>query len=37
MSLEKYRWDLVNCERCSMCKWQHPWSVKSRERAMVCP
>ena len=21
MSLEKYRWDLVNCERCSMCKW----------------
>lgn len=37
MSLEKYRWDLVNCERCSMCKWQHPWSVKSRARAMVCP
>lgn len=37
MSLEKYRWDLVNCERCSMCKWQHPWRVKSRDRAMVCP
>lgn len=37
MSLEKYRWDLVNCERCSMCKWMHPWSVKSKERAMVCP
>jgi len=37
MSLEKYRWDLVNCERCSMCKWQHPWAVKSRDRAMVCP
>jgi len=37
MGLEKYRWDLVNCERCSMCKWVHPWSVKSKERAMVCP
>jgi Fe-S oxidoreductase len=37
MSLEKYRWDLVNCERCSMCKWVHPWSVKSHDRARVCP
>lgn len=37
MSLEKYRWDLVNCERCSMCKWVHPWTVKSKERAVVCP
>lgn len=37
MSLEKYRWDLVNCERCSMCKWVHPWSVKSYERARICP
>ena len=37
MSLEKYRWDLVNCERCSMCKWVHPWSVKSKERARICP
>jgi Fe-S oxidoreductase len=37
MSLEKYRWDLVNCERCSMCKWVHPWTVKSKERASVCP
>jgi Fe-S oxidoreductase len=37
MSLEKYRWDLVNCERCSMCKWVHPWSVKSKERAPLCP
>jgi len=37
MSLEKYRWDLVNCERCSMCKWVHPWSVKSKARSMVCP
>ncbi len=35
--LEKYRWDLVNCERCSMCKWVHPWSVKSKERAKICP
>ncbi len=35
--LEKYRWDLVNCERCSMCKWVHPWSVKSKERAPLCP
>jgi len=37
MSLEKYRWDLVNCERCSMCKWVHPWSVKSKANAMICP
>ncbi len=37
MSLEKYRWDLVNCERCSMCKWLHPWSVKSKEAARICP
>jgi len=37
MSLEKYRWDLINCERCSMCKWLHPWSVKSRARARICP
>ena len=37
MSLEKYRWDLVNCERCSMCKWVHPWSVKSADRARICP
>jgi Fe-S oxidoreductase len=37
MSLEKYRWDLVNCERCSMCKWVHPWTVQSKERAVVCP
>ncbi len=37
MSLEKYTWDLVNCERCSMCKWVHPWSVQSKERAMICP
>ena len=37
MSLEKYRWDLVNCERCSMCKWVHPWSVNSRARARICP
>jgi len=37
MSLEKYRWDLVNCERCSMCKWVHPWSVKSKARARICP
>lgn len=37
MSLEKYRWDLVNCERCSMCKWVHPWRVKSKERAPLCP
>lgn len=37
MSLEKYRWDLVNCERCSMCKWVHPWSVKSKARAQICP
>ncbi len=37
MNLEKYRWDLVNCERCSMCKWVHPWSVKSRDRARICP
>jgi len=37
MSLEKYRWDLVNCERCSMCKWVHPWSIKSKERARICP
>jgi Fe-S oxidoreductase len=37
MSLEKYRWDLVNCERCSMCKWVHPWSVKSKDRARICP
>ncbi len=37
MNLDAYRWDLVNCERCSMCKWVHPWSVKSTERAVVCP
>jgi len=37
MSLEKYRWDLVNCERCSMCKWVHPWSVQSKYRARICP
>ena len=37
MSLEKHRWDLVNCERCSMCKWVHPWSVRSRDRARICP
>lgn len=37
MGLEKYRWDLVNCERCSMCKWLHPWSVKSKDRASICP
>jgi Fe-S oxidoreductase len=37
MILEKYRWDLVNCERCSMCKWVHPWSVKSKARARICP
>ncbi|MCX8043722.1 MAG: (Fe-S)-binding protein [Desulfobacterota bacterium] len=37
MGLEKYRWDLVNCERCSMCKWVHPWSIKSRDRARICP
>jgi len=37
MSLEKYRWDLVNCERCSMCKWVHPWRVNSKERAPLCP
>jgi len=37
MGLEQYRWDLVNCERCSMCKWVHPWSVKSRDRARICP
>ena len=37
MSLEKYRWDLVNCERCSMCKWVHPWSVQSKDRARICP
>jgi len=37
MGLEKYRWDLVNCERCSMCKWVHPWSVKSKARARICP
>jgi Fe-S oxidoreductase len=37
MGLEKYRWDLVNCERCSMCKWVHPWSVKSKARASICP
>ncbi|MCX5887421.1 MAG: heterodisulfide reductase-related iron-sulfur binding cluster [Proteobacteria bacterium] len=37
MSLEKYRWDLINCERCSMCKWVHPWSVKSKARARICP
>lgn len=37
MALEQYRWDLVNCERCSMCKWVHPWSVKSRDRARICP
>lgn len=37
MSLEKYRWDIVNCERCSMCKWLHPWSVKSKARARICP
>jgi len=37
MSLEKYRWDLINCERCSMCKWLHPWSVKSKARARICP
>lgn len=35
--LEKYRWDLVNCERCSMCKWVHPWSVKNKETAKICP
>jgi len=37
MSLERYRWDLVNCERCSMCKWVHPWSVKSKDHARICP
>jgi len=37
MGLEKYRWDLVNCERCSMCKWVHPWSVKSKDFAQICP
>lgn len=37
MGLEKFRWDLVNCERCSMCKWVHPWSVKSKTRARICP
>jgi len=37
MGLEKYRWDLINCERCSMCKWVHPWSVKSKARARICP
>jgi len=35
--LEKYRWDLVNCERCSMCKWVHPWRTKSHRFAKVCP
>ncbi|RMF94776.1 MAG: (Fe-S)-binding protein [Candidatus Schekmanbacteria bacterium] len=35
--LEKYRWDLVNCERCSMCKWVHPWSVKNKKTAKICP
>lgn len=35
--LEKYRWDLVNCERCSTCKWVHAWSVKSKDRAKICP
>ncbi|OGL42078.1 MAG: hypothetical protein A3C43_09895 [Candidatus Schekmanbacteria bacterium RIFCSPHIGHO2_02_FULL_38_11] len=36
-SLEKYKWDLVNCERCSMCKWVHPWRTQSHRFAKVCP
>lgn len=37
MSLEDYRWDLVNCERCSMCKWNHPWKTQSAKFAKICP
>jgi len=37
MSLEKYRWDLINCERCNNCLWDHPWRVKDAKYAKICP
>lgn len=37
MSLEQYRWDAWNCQRCSNCKWVNPWEVKSARFAKICP
>jgi Fe-S oxidoreductase len=37
MSLEKYRWDLIACERCNNCMWMHPWKVKNAQFAKNCP
>jgi len=37
MPLEKFRWDLIACERCNNCMWVHPWRVQNARFAKNCP
>lgn len=37
MALEDYRFDILDCDRESNCKWVHPWMVKSYRFAKICP
>ena len=37
MSLTEFKWDVDNCNRCSLCKWVNPWEVGSGEFAKICP